>query len=52
VIALREFSPSEYLDTGLRSIQSMPPMTPVQIGLAIMDPGPEAVNYTLAFRWP
>jgi len=52
VIALREFLPSEYLDTGLRSVQLMPPMTPVQIGLAIMDPGPEAVNYTLAFRWP
>ncbi|MDG1025930.1 MAG: DUF3426 domain-containing protein [Gammaproteobacteria bacterium] len=52
VIALREFLPSEYLDTGLRSVQLMPPMTPVQIGLAIMDPGTEAVNYTLAFRWP
>ncbi len=52
VIALREFLPSEYLDTGLRSVQLMPPMTPVQIGLAIMDPGSEAVNYTLAFRWP
>lgn len=52
VIALREFLPSEYLESGLRSVQSMPPMTPIQIGLAIMDPGPEAVNYTLAFRWP
>lgn len=52
VIALREFTSAEYLEPGLRSIQSMPPMTPVQIGLAIMDPGPEAVNYTLAFRWP
>jgi predicted Zn finger-like uncharacterized protein len=52
VIALREFSPSEYLESGLRSVQSMPPTTPIQIGLAIMDPGPEAVNYTLAFRWP
>ena len=52
VIALREFSPSESLESGLRSVQSMPPTTPIQIGLAIMDPGPEAVNYTLAFRWP
>ena len=52
VIALREFLPSEYLESGLRSVQSMPPMTPIQIGLAMMDPGPEAVNYTLAFRWP
>lgn len=52
IIALREFTPGEYLDPGLRSIQAMPTNTPVQIGLAIMDPGAEAVNYTLAFRWP
>ena len=52
VIALREFTSAEYLDPGLRSIQAMPAKTPMQIGLAIMDPGPEAVNYTLAFRWP
>jgi len=52
VIALREFTAAEYLDPGLRSVRSMPALTPVQIGLAIMDPGPEAVNYTLAFRWP
>jgi len=52
VIALREFTSAEYLDPGLQSIQAMPVQTPVQIGLAIMDPGPEAVNYTLAFRWP
>ena len=52
VIALREFTSTEYLGAGLRSIQAMPAKTPVQISLAIMDPGPEAVNYTLAFRWP
>jgi hypothetical protein len=52
VIALREFTSAEYLDPGLRSTQAMPAKTPVQIRLAIMDPGPEAVNYTLAFRWP
>ena len=52
IIALREFTPAEYLDTGLRSVQAMPPNTPVQISLAIMDPGPQAVNYTLAFRLP
>ena len=52
VIALREFTSAEYLDPELRSIQAIPAKTPVQIGLAIMDPGPEAVNYTLAFRWP
>lgn len=52
VIALREFTSEEYLDPGLRFTRAMPAMTPVQIGLAIMDPGPGAVNYTLAFRWP
>jgi hypothetical protein len=52
VIAVREFAPAEYLDRALRSIQLMPSNTPVQINLAIMDPGREAVNYTLAFRLP
>ena len=52
IVALREFSADEYLDPGLRSTRMMPPMTPVQIGIEIMDPGPLAVNYTLAFRFP
>jgi hypothetical protein len=52
VIALREFTSAEYLAPALHSIKTMPTKTPVQIGLAIMDPGPEATNYTLAFRWP
>jgi predicted Zn finger-like uncharacterized protein len=52
VIALREFSPQEYLSPGLQSVANMPPNSPVQIQLEIMDPGPFAVNYTLAFRNP
>ena len=52
IVALREFDPTEYLDPGLRSISNMPAMTPVQIDLAIIDPGPDATNYTLAFRRP
>ncbi|GJM13782.1 MAG: hypothetical protein DHS20C12_21850 [Pseudohongiella sp.] len=52
VVALREFTSDEYLDEGLRSITMMPAGTPVQISLALIDPGPGAVNYTLAFRWP
>lgn len=52
VIALREFAATEYLDPRLHTFNSMPVMTPVQINLAIMDPGVEAVNYTLAFRLP
>lgn len=52
VVALREFSPSEYLDPGLRNVELMPVMAPVQVNLEIVDPGPGAVNYTLAFRRP
>jgi len=52
LVALREFKPEEYLDSGLRDITQMPVMAPVQIDLALMDPGNDAVNYTLAFRQP
>jgi len=52
LVALREFTPEEYLDSGLRDITQMPVMAPVQIDLALMDPGNDAVNYTLAFRQP
>ena len=52
IIALREFTSAEYLAPKLHSIQAMPAKTPVQISLAVMDPGPEAANYTLGFRWP
>jgi predicted Zn finger-like uncharacterized protein len=52
VIALREFSPQEYLSPGLQRVTYMPPNSPVQVQLEIMDPGPFAVNYTLAFRAP
>jgi hypothetical protein len=30
----------------------MPVMAPVPINLSLMDPGEDAVNYTLAFRRP
>ena len=52
IVALREFSPVEYLDPGLLPVSLMPVATPVQIRLDLMDPGPDAVNYTLAFRRP
>jgi hypothetical protein len=52
VVALREFAPDEYLGPVLRRFKQMPPNTPVQVTLNIMDPGPFAVNYTLAFRRP
>lgn len=50
VIALREFAPEEYLDPGLRQFELMPVASPVQVSLPIMDPGEDAINYTLAFR--
>ncbi len=52
VIALREFAPNEYLDIGLRDMTMMPVMSPLQIELNVMDPGDDAVNYTVAFRRP
>lgn len=52
IVALRELAPDEYLDPALREIAMMPVMSPVQVSLEIIDPGPGAVNYTLAFRLP
>ena len=52
IVALREFSPQEYLDSSLHDFSMMPIMSPVQVSLEIIDPGPGAVNYTLAFREP
>ncbi len=52
VIALREFAPQEYLDAALQNRRLLPPATPIQVALEIMDPGEDAVNYTLAFRRP
>ena len=52
VIALREFAPNEYLDIDLRDMTMMPVMSPLQIELNVMDPGDDAVNYTIAFRRP
>ncbi|MEX2468376.1 MAG: DUF3426 domain-containing protein [Pseudohongiellaceae bacterium] len=52
IMALREFAPSEYLDPVLARRGLMPVMNPVQVSLEIIDPGADAVNYTLAFRRP
>lgn len=51
-IALREFAPPEYLDPGPHTVELIPVMAPVEIELELIDPGPEAVNYSLAFRRP
>ena len=52
LIALREFSPTEYLQGELPESATMPVMAPIPINLALMDPGEDAVNYTLAFGAP
>ena len=52
LIALREFSPADYLLGELPESATMPVMAPVPINLSLMDPGEDAVNYTLAFRRP
>ena len=51
-VALRQFAPEEYLPPGLQRIGDMPVMNPVQIRMDLMDPGPDAVNYTLGLQRP
>ncbi len=52
VVALREFAAADYLPQQLRGRSLMPAQTPLQVNLDIIDPGDDAVNYTLAFRNP
>ena len=52
IIALREFSPNEYLNSELTDLALMPVMSPVQVNLDVINPGPGIANYTLAFRLP
>ena len=51
-VAVREFAPGEYLPPGLLALDLMPPNSPVQFELELMNPGPEAVNYDVSFRAP
>lgn len=50
LLANRLFRPAEYLPPELRPLGLMPPNSSVQIQLELVDPGPAAVNYTMAFR--
>ncbi len=52
LIANRLFRPEEYLDQELTQFSSMPPNSSVQVRLEITDPGPSAINYSLALRAP
>lgn len=46
-VAARRFAPAEYLGGELSGRRTMPPDSPVQIALELVDPGPDAVNYEL-----
>lgn len=52
LLANRRFKPSEYLAGELAGQSEMPPQTPIHISLDILDPGQEAVNYSLTFQSP
>lgn len=45
-VASRRFTPREYLGGELAGQTSMPSNQPIHIELEILDPGPEAVNYS------
>lgn len=51
LLANRLFQPAEYLPTELRT-SDMPARSSYQVQLEMVDPGSEAVNYTLVFRQP
>lgn len=48
-IASRQFFPDEYLQGDLTGQGTMPINQPVHISLEILDPGEDAVNYTVRF---
>lgn len=49
LVANRTFTPSEYLGGELAGSDEMPAAQPVRLGLEIIDPGKQAVNYQLTF---
>jgi hypothetical protein len=52
IVAQRLFKPNEYLSGELANWTTMPSQQPIHISLEIVDPGKEAVNYTLKFFSP
>jgi predicted Zn finger-like uncharacterized protein len=51
-VANRRFLPSEYLAGELSGSRLMPTQQPVHIALELVDPGPQAVNYSLTVVAP
>lgn len=51
MVANRLFQPTEYLPPELQTSE-MPAQSSIQVTLELVDPGSDAVNYTLAFHAP
>lgn len=51
-LASRMFKPGEYLSGELAGQREMPSQIPIHIALDILDPGAQAVNYSLSFHSP
>lgn len=49
-LATRRFNPSEYLGDDPNPPKEMPPQTPIHVQMDVLDPGENAVSYTLSFR--
>ena len=49
LVANRAFTSSEYIGGELAGSKEMPAGQPIRLGLEIIDPGQEAVNYNLRF---
>jgi predicted Zn finger-like uncharacterized protein len=48
-VAMRRFSTAEYLDNDIDTESGMPPQSPVQVVLEVIDPGAEAVSFQFGF---
>jgi len=48
-VAMRRFSPAEYLDTGVDPEGGMAMESPVRVMLEVIDPGDEVVSFQFAF---
>ncbi len=50
MVASRRFTPAQYLSGELSGENDMPVQTPVHIALELVDPGPEAVSYSISLQ--
>ena len=46
-VAARRFAPSEYLTGEMTGVRIIPPQTEVRISLSVVDPGDQALGYSL-----